>query len=151
MPKSKWNPQMYYRFLHQKRETELFLSALRLGVFSHLEDWKTPEEVSRKTGWSARSLAFYLNALASIGLLEKNGSSYRNTPQSNKYLNQNSSIYLGECILFRERMMSLDNLDERVMKGPVNTIFQNNKGVEVYDFYEAARVSVPEMYAGRVQ
>ena len=151
MAMKKYNPKAYNGLLHQKRETELFLSALRLNLFSLLEDWETPETVSQGTGWSARSLVFFLNALASIGLIEKNRNTYRNTPESNKYLNKSSTVYLGESILFREKMMSLDRLDERVKNGPVSSVLQNNKGVEVYDFYEAARVSVPEMYAGRVQ
>ncbi len=151
MAMKKYNPKAYNGLLHQKRETELFLSALRLNLFSLLEDWETPETVSQGTGWSARSLVFFLNALASIGLIEKNRNTYRNTPESNKYLNKSSTVYLGESILFREKMMSLDRLDERVKNGPVSSVLQNNKGVEVYDFYEAARVSVPEMYAGRVR
>ena len=145
------NPRIYNKLLHQKRETELFLSALRLNLFSYLETWKTPEEIAQRTGWNERNLYFYLNAIACIGLLEKNEKSYRNTPQSNEFLHQSSPIYLGECLLFREKMMSLENLDERIMEGPDSTIYQNNKGVEVYDFHESARVSIPEMYTGRVQ
>lgn len=151
MIKPQTNPGRYYRLLHQKRETELFLSALRLHIFSELEEWKTVEAVTKKTGLNQRNLSFYLNALACIGLLEKDGERYRNTPESNEFLNESSSLYLGECLLFREQMMSLANLDERVKKGPDVQIVQNNSGVEVYDFYESARVSISEMYSGRVQ
>ncbi|WHH58711.1 methyltransferase [Petroclostridium sp. X23] len=145
------NPKLYYKLLHQKREAELLLSALRLDVFSYLEDWTAPGEVAGKTGFDERGLAFYLNALACIGMLEKKGNAYRNTPQSNEFLNKNSPVYLGECILFREHMMSLKNLDAQVRKGPNKSIYKSNSGVAAYDFYEAARVSVPEMYTGRVQ
>lgn len=145
------SPNRYYRLLHQKRETELFLSALRLHIFSELEAWKTVETITKKTGLNQRNLSLYLNALACIGLLEKDGGLYRNTPESNEFLNENSPLYLGECLLFREQMMSLAHLDERVKNGPDVQIVQNNSGVEVYDFYESARVSIPEMYSGRVQ
>lgn len=138
-------------FLHHKRETELLLSALRLDVFSYLENWAAPKQLADQTGFSERNLSFYLNALACIGLLEKRGDTYRNTPQSNEFLNRSSPVYLGECILFRERMMSLENLDERVRMGPKEDILNNSEGVKVYDFYEAARVSAPEMYTGRAQ
>ena len=151
MTKQNANSRQYYRLLHQKRETELFLSALRLPVFSELDSWKTAEAIAEKTGLNGRSLSLYLNALACIGLLEKDGEFYRNTPESNEFLNENSPLYLGECLLFRERMMSLDHLDERVRNGPDLQTVKNNSGVEVYDFYESARVSIPEMYAGRVQ
>lgn len=145
------NSELYRKLLHQKRETELFLSALRLNIFSHLEEWATAKMIAERTGFNERNLKFFLNVLACIGLLEKHSNTYRNTSQSNEFLNQSSSIYLGEWILFREQMMSLKHLDERIRNGPVNQILRNNKGVEVYDFYKSARVSIPEMYSGRVQ
>lgn len=57
----------------------------------------------------------------------------------------------GESILFREKMMPLKNMEERLKNGPDQRTLHNNQGVDVYDFYEAARVSIPEMYTGRVQ
>jgi predicted O-methyltransferase YrrM len=151
MYQPKESPHIYHKLLHQKRETELILSALRLDIFSYLEDWSTSKVVSEKTGFNARNLELFLNVLSSIGMLEKNKALYRNTPQSNEYLNKNSSVYLGEYILFREKMMSLQHLDERIKQGPIQDIVVNNSGVEVYDFYELARVSIPEIYSCRIQ
>ncbi|KXL52196.1 multifunctional cyclase-dehydratase-3-O-methyl transferase TcmN [Anaerotignum neopropionicum] len=151
MYQSKGNQKLYYKMLHQKRETELLLSALKLKLFSYLENWETPKAVATKSDLNERNLSFVLNALASIGLLEKNNEAYRNTQQSNDFLNPNSSVYLGESILFREKMMSLQNIEERLINGPNKNVLHNNQGIEVYDFYEAARVSIPEMYTGRVQ
>lgn len=151
MYQSKGNQKLYYKMLHQKRETELLLSALRVKLFSYLESWETPKAVATKSGLNERNLSFVLNALASIGLLEKSNEAYRNTQQSNDFLNPNSSVYLGESILFREKMMSLQNIEERLLNGPNKNVLNNNQGIEVYDFYEAARVSIPEMYTGRVQ
>lgn len=151
MNQSKGNQKLYYKMLHQKRETELLLTALRVKLFSYLDNWETPKSVAIKSGLNERNLSFVLNALASIGLLEKNNKAYRNTQQSNDFLNPKSSVYLGESILFREKMMSLQNIEDRLINGPSKNVLHNNKGVEVYDFYEAARVSIPEMYTGRVQ
>jgi hypothetical protein len=137
--------------LHQKRETELLLSALRLDLFSHLESWATAAEVAANIACNERNLAFVLNALACIGLLEKRAALYRNTATSNEFLNKNSPVYLGECLLFRERMMSLEHLVERVIQGPQETVLRHNQGIAVYDFYEGARVGTAEMYTGRVQ
>lgn len=145
------DPKIYYQMLHEKRKTELLLCALRLDIFSYLGEWSKSKQVADKTKINERNLSFFLNALASIGLLEKKENVYRNTSQSNEFLNKKSPVYLGECILFRENMMSLENLEEQVEKGPKRNILERNKGVEVYDFYEAARVSIPEMYTGRVQ
>jgi len=151
MYQSKDNQKLYYKMLHQKRETELLLSALRVKLFSCLESWETPKSVATKSDLNERNLSFVLNALASIGLLEKSRESYRNTQQSNDFLNPNSPVYLGESILFREKMMSLQSIEERLINGPNKNVLHNNQGIEVYDFYEAARVSIPEMYTGRVQ
>ncbi|WP_164473040.1 methyltransferase [Clostridium sp. E02] len=151
MYQSNGNQKLYYKMLHQKRETELLLSALRVKLFSYLESWETPKAVATNSGLNERNLSFVLNALASIGLLEKSSEAYRNTQQSNNFLNPNSSVYLGESILFREKMMSLRSIEERLINGPNKNVLHNNQGVEVYDFYEAARVSIPEMYTGRVQ
>lgn len=151
MYQPKGNQKLYYKMLHQKRETELLLSALKLKLFSYLESWETPESVATKSDLNERNLSFVLNALASIGLLEKNNEAYRNTQQSNDFLNPNSPVYLGESILFREKMMSLQGIEERLINGPDKNVLHNNQGTEVYDFYEAARVSIPEMYTGRVQ
>jgi len=151
MYQSKGNQKLYYKMLHQKRETELLLSALRLKLFSYLENWETPKSVATKSNLNERNLSFVLNALASIGILEKSNEAYRNTKQSNDFLNPNSPVYLGESILFREKMMSLQSIEERLKNGPDKNVLHNNQGIEVYDFHEAARVSIPEMYTGRVQ
>lgn len=151
MYKPKYNPQRYYSLIHKNLETQLFLSAIRLDIFSHLADWASPANVALRTGYNERSLSLYLNALAAVGLLDKQGNSYRSTAESNEFLNKNSPVYLGECILFRVRMMALDKVEERIKHGPDPKILSRNQGVEVYDFYEAARSCVPEMYTGRVQ
>ncbi|SNS65295.1 Dimerisation domain-containing protein [Anaerovirgula multivorans] len=147
----KGNSSLYYNILHQKRVAEILLSALRFDLFSYLENWETPEAVAEKSGLHTRSLAQVLNALVSLGFIEKKQNTYRNTPQSNEFLNRNSFVYLGESLIFREKMMSLKDIDERLQMGPIAEVIRNNSGVEVYDFYEAARISIPEMYTGRVQ
>ncbi|GAB6087485.1 methyltransferase [Alkaliphilus crotonatoxidans] len=147
----KENPGIYNELLHQKRVAELLLSALRLNIFSYLTEWATPQQVAEKSGYHERSLGLYLNALASTGFLEKQGNAFQNTAASNEFLIKDSPVYLGEYLIYREKMMSLEALDELVKQGPRKEIVKSNKGVEVYDFYEGARVTVPEMYTGRVQ
>lgn len=151
MYKPKENPSLYFNILHQKRVAELLLTALRFDLFSYLEVYTAPKDVSLHTGLNERSLQLVLNALAAASFLEKSGEQYRNTSKSNEFLNKSSEVYIGETILFREKMMSLSNIEERLKNGPNQVIQSNNKGVEVYDFYEAARVGIPEMYTGRVQ
>ncbi|MBS5957307.1 MAG: methyltransferase domain-containing protein [Clostridiales bacterium] len=151
MVKPQLNPGQYYKLVHQKRVTEIFLSGLRLHIFTELEGWETPASVAARTGLNERNVSLFLNALASIGMLEKDGTRFRNTPESNEFLNETSPLYLGECLLFRENMMSLHSIDEKVKNGPDIQTLHQNVGAEVYDFCEMARVTVPEMYTGRVQ
>lgn len=145
------NPSLYFNILHQKRVAELLLTAIRFELFSYLNDFVTPKEIALNTKLNERSLQLVLNALSAAGFLEKSGELYRNTSMSNEFLYKNSEVYLGETILFREKMMSLNNLEDRLINGPDKTVQSNNNGVEVYNFYEAARVGIPEMYTGRVQ
>ncbi len=151
MHKPKENPGLYFNILHQKRVAELLLAAIRFDLFSYLESYTSPKAVSLHTSLNERNLQLVLNALSAAGFLEKSGEQYRNTTQSNEFLNKASAVYIGETILYREKMMSLSNLEERLKNGPDQIIQSNNKGVDVYDFYEAARVGIPEMYTGRVQ
>lgn len=133
MHKPKENPGLYFNILHQKRVAELLLAAIRFDLFSYLESYTSPKVVSLHTGLNERNLQLVLNALSAAGFLEKSGEQYRNTTQSNEFLNKASTVYIGETILYREKMMSLSNLEERLKNGPDQIIQSNNKGVEVYD------------------
>lgn len=147
----KESPASYYKLLHQKRVAELLLCALRFDLFSCLKEWKTAEEVALKRELNKRSLELVLNALTATGFLEKTKEMYRNTAQSNEFLISGSPVNIRESLLFRESMMSLEALDSRLLMGPDEKIMERNLGVEAFDFKEAARISIPEMYTGRVQ
>ncbi len=144
-------PQGLYQMVQHYKEAQLLMAAIRLEIFSHLGEFRSPGEVTKETGYNERNLGFFFNALAAIGLLEKGENGYKNTAVSQRFLNRASDVYLGEFLLFRERATSLERVEDRVKKGPDPEIVTRNKGVEVYDFYEWAEVSIPEMYAGRVQ
>jgi SAM-dependent methyltransferase len=145
------SPASYYKLLHQKRVAELFLCALRFDLFSCLTEWETARGVAAIRGLKERSVELVLNALTATGFLEKAAGKYRNTPQSNEFLAAGSPVDIKESLLFREAMMSLNALDTRLLTGPDERTMERNLGVEAYDFKETARISIPEMYTGRVQ
>ncbi|BCJ94305.1 O-methyltransferase [Anaerocolumna cellulosilytica] len=147
----KESPASYYKLLHQKRVAELFLCALRFDLFSCLTEWETAHEVAAIRGLKERSVELVLNALAATGFLEKSSGKYRNTAQSNEFLAAGSPVDIKESLLYREAMMSLSTLDTRLLTGPDERTRERNLGVEAYDFKETARISIPEMYTGRVQ
>ncbi|MCT4620376.1 MAG: methyltransferase [Marinisporobacter sp.] len=141
----------YYSKLHQYREAQLLLSSIRLKVFSYLSTPKTAMEIADTLNYDCRNLDIFLNSLAAIGLLESKDNKYNNTESTNRLLNENSSMYIGDTILFREEMISLENLEERVKNGPDPKITEKKDGVGLYDFYKLAKLTRKEMYLGRVQ
>ena len=146
-----YSPQCFYKMVQHYKEAQLLFAAIELDVFSHLEGFIHFKTVASKTGCHERNLRLFLNGLVAIGLIEKQGDNYKNTPVVDCYLNKNRDLYLGEYILFREEMTALTHVRERVKNGPVQETAKHNKGVETYDFYKLAKLTVKEMYAGRVQ
>jgi SAM-dependent methyltransferase len=146
-----YSPKCFYKMVHNYKEAQLLFAAIELDIFTYLEEFKDYKAVALETGYNGRNLKFFLNSLVAIGLIEKKGNSYKNTPMVDCYLNRERELYLGEYIVFREKMTQLSNVVERVKNGPLQQVVKNNKGVEVYDFYKLAKLSIKEMYTGRVQ
>lgn len=138
----------YYHKIHDYREAQLLMAGIRLKVFSHLEVQRSGKEVAKLLGYDCRNLNLFLKSLSAIGLLENQGEVYKNTSSTNALLNEKSSNYIGEGILFREKMMSLENLEERVRYGSIPDL---KDGAELYDFYRLAELTRKEMFLGRVQ
>lgn len=138
------SPGDYYTIMHNHQEAQLFFSALRLNIFSFLDTPVTAEEAAKNLECDIRKTELLLLSLVSCGFIEKQGEYYINTPKTKEFLSKNSEVFLGESLLFRERMTSL----EFVEQGLRGTLPHRK---QAYDFAELARVSIPEMYAGRVQ
>ncbi|HCQ88824.1 MULTISPECIES: methyltransferase [unclassified Clostridium] len=147
----KYDSRLYYNMVQNYKETQLLFSAIKLDIFSNLKEFTSTKEVAINTGYDERNLGFYLNTLASIGLLEKKDGLYKNTLESEYYLNKKSDHYLGEWILFREKMTSLNNIENLVKNGPKIELEKTNEGANAYNFSEFARLSVNEIYSGRIQ
>lgn len=142
---------IFYQLFQQYKEAQLLAAGIRLDVFSYLAEGKTAAAVAAAAGYDLRNLALFLDSLVSIGLLRKEGQTYSNTPETATFLARQSPYYLGEYLLFRQQMTSLEHLEERVRQGPDRTVQTHNKGAEVYNFRELARLSAREVYTGRVQ
>lgn len=141
----------YYTMVDNHRESQLFFSALKLDIFSYLDEETDIEELAHRTNYNMRNLKLLLNALSAIHLIEKHDDKYVNTIEGHQYLSKSSAYYLGESILFRNEMMSLDNIENRVRYGPDKTITQHNQGQKVYDFSKLAEVSISEIYLWRIK
>lgn len=138
------SPQRYYTMLRQHQETQLFFAALRLDLFSRLDHWRAADQLAAEAGYPEHLLRYVLQALFACGLIEEDGERYRNTPEGREFLSRASSHFIGETLLFRERMTSLAHMDE-LMKDA------GQPSGMPYDFAGLAEAVVPEMYAmGRV-
>ncbi|MFD4790055.1 methyltransferase [Streptomyces sp. NPDC058459] len=71
-------------------------SAVALGVFGVLAEAPADaDHIAAETGLHARMAADFLDALAGLGLLERTGDRYGNTPLAQAYLVPGTSTYLG--------------------------------------------------------
>ena len=137
-------PAQYYRAVQNYQETQLLFTAIQMDIFSFLDAPATVDMIAEKVSCPPNKVELLLFALTSCGLIEKHGDFFVNAENTRKYLSRHSPVYLGENILFREKMTSLSDLKERLEE----TSGSKQQG---YDFEELARVTIPEMYAGRVQ
>lgn len=87
----------------------------KLGVFDALHGSpQSAELLARETGYLPERLIFLLDALTSMGLLEKTGDEYVNSPVARAFLSRSSSFYLGDLIamnLSPERIRHWETLD----------------------------------------
>ncbi len=76
--------------------SKTFLSAVELGLFTELA--KSPrdgENLRRHLGLHERSARDFLDALVALGVIEREGQSYRNTPAADLYLDRAKPSYIG--------------------------------------------------------
>ena len=72
------------------------LSAVELGLFSELAKGPaTAEALQARLGLHPRSVHDFLDALVALGMLEREGANYRNTPATGLYLDRGKPSYLG--------------------------------------------------------
>jgi hypothetical protein len=76
--------------------SKAFLSAVELGVFSELAKGEADaESLSRKLGLNGRGARDFLDAMVALGVLEREGGRYRNTPETGLFLDRAKPSYLG--------------------------------------------------------
>jgi hypothetical protein len=76
--------------------SKTFLSAVELGVFTALAPAPLEAETLRqRLGLHPRSARDFFDALVALGMLERNGEQYRNTPEVDLYLDRAKPTYCG--------------------------------------------------------
>ncbi|MFQ5895763.1 MAG: methyltransferase [Nitrospinota bacterium] len=83
--------------------TRLVLAAVKLDLFSRLDGAaRSVESLARELGLHPRGLALFLDALASLGLLRKEGESYQNEPIAAQQLVRGREGFAGHQLLLDE-------------------------------------------------
>ena len=76
--------------------SKTLLSAVELGVFSALTDNPQDAQALRQQlGLHPRGTRDFLDALVALGMLEREGDHYRNTPETDLFLDQAKPSYIG--------------------------------------------------------
>lgn len=138
------SPSKFYKIIHNYQEAQLLFSAIRLNIFSHLDVPQTADVVADALDCDKKQIELLLLSLTSCGWVNRQGDFYFNTPETRDFLSRSSEVFLGDALLFRNNMTSLEQLEQKVK-------FANASSKPAYDFSEMARVSVPELYTGRLQ
>lgn len=76
--------------------SKTLLSAVELGVFSELSNGPlTADEIGERLGLHPRGRRDFLDALVALGMLEREGERYANTPETDLFLDRGKAAYLG--------------------------------------------------------
>jgi hypothetical protein len=86
--------------------SKTLLSAVELELFTELA--KNPEglqSIEKRMGLHARSARDFLDALVSLGMLERENGVYRNTPETDVFLDKRKPSYIGGILAMANRRL----------------------------------------------
>lgn len=100
--------------------SRLLMAGIELGIFDVMDVFRSSKDIAATVGAHAGNTELFLNALATIDLVEKKEGLYRNRTETNTYLMKNSPTYLGPLFKTLQRMYldPLKNLTDLVKCGP---------------------------------
>ena len=105
-------------YIHAYRQ--LIMGAVELDVFTQLETPVTAGELSGRMSWNEYNTLNLLKGLYGIGFLERDGDSFRNMPETSRYLVRGKPEYMGGVLSFfcGNQGMNLGNVARHVKEGP---------------------------------
>jgi hypothetical protein len=125
--------------------SKALLSAVELGVFSVLASGPADlEALQEKIGLHQRAAPDFLDALVALKMLERDGSVYRNTPETNMFLDRAKPSYVGGMLeMANTRLYGFwGSLTEALRSGQPQNESKDNE-----DFF-AAMYAKPEVLRG---
>lgn len=89
-------PEKIQRLGGAFRASRVFLTAVELGVFSELAAGPlSAEALAARIGIQRRASIDFFDALVALGMLDRDESGYRNTPEADLYLDRAKRTYIG--------------------------------------------------------
>jgi predicted O-methyltransferase YrrM len=99
------------------QKSHTLFAALKVGLFEALKEKKTAGELSGELGTASLLTEKLLKALASVGLIKKEGERYHNSELSDIYLTEESPFYQGNLINLRASGSDLWRTLDRKLAG----------------------------------
>jgi SAM-dependent methyltransferase len=112
-------------------------AGVRLDLFTVIGDARLAgAEIARRVGGDERGVLTLLDALAALGLLDKDGAGYANSASARAYLVQGSPTYIGFMVRHHANLVpSWHRLHEAAIAGgPVRSRASHGDATELEDF-----------------
>ena len=135
-----YNEHELMQMLSAFRQSRILLTAVELKVFDEIDETAfTAAELANKISADSSALEKLLDALTSIGLLNKNSGKYSNTESTGKFLTKKSPLFLGGSMHMADLWKTWNNLTEVVKTGvPAKRNEINNRGDKWLESFIAA-------------
>ena len=126
---TKHSPEALLKLHFAFTASRTLTAAVQLGVFRPLtEGSRTAEELARELECSSRGLRMLLDALTSLELLEKRGSSYELAPIADEYLVPGRPGYIGTMFESEVGWRSWSSLTESIRTGTATQQIETESG-----------------------
>lgn len=114
------DPGFLYQTAFAPAKAEILLAAIKVGLFKHLEQPVTADELAGAQGWDPKATGILLHGLAACDLLVKRGGAFRNIPETSRFLVPGKPTYLGDHMVGMHGMVTngLSELPDRLRNGP---------------------------------
>lgn len=123
LPRGQKNFKEIHEMLMAPIKSAVLLSALDLGIFEETNIPRPVEEIAAAIGAHQQNTERLLNALATIGLLEKRNGLYCNSTDAADFLAQSSPLYIGNYlqVINKRCVDTLQGVSNAVKNGPGTT------------------------------
>lgn len=122
LPETKGSYHRLWQMLMNSISSQLLLKGLKMEIFDKLERFTSATELAGELGSHPGNTELFLNALTTVGLLEKKNGYYRNSQDTQSFLVRDVPYYLGDMMEFVQKMCidPLSDLPKLVMEGPMS-------------------------------